>query len=299
MMKRSHAIIGAATGVAVAKSIGGPMVAGGVVACIAAVLPDLDHPSSAVGQLLPRWWHRLTPGHRGPTHSLVWCFALALLGHAGQSLVMDGQPAPLLGLALFAGALSHVIADGLTLTGEAQAKTPRLVLSLGAQRHVGAAGVPPFARPRRLAVPHQPQSHPTSLHGPSPARYRTARVVACPNGTRPPRPATSPLRSTRPRPRPARPPRRERRQNRDERYLSCIRAAGGRLPRRTGRLGGGTCAHRGEAGAVRLELGAAARRLAGGGAAGVRAPGLLRPRQRRAARAGGVGRALAAGRHGR
>jgi len=117
MMKRSHAIIGAAAGVAVAKSIGGPMVAGGVVACIAAVLPDLDHPSSAVGQLLPRWWHRLTPGHRGPTHSLVWCFALALLGHAGQSLVMDGQPAPLLGLALFAGALSHVIADGLTVAG--------------------------------------------------------------------------------------------------------------------------------------------------------------------------------------
>src|SRR6266511_1264780 len=95
MMKRSHAIIGAAAGVAVAKSIGGPMVAGGVVACIAAVLPDLDHPKSAVGQLLPRWWHRLTPGHRGPTHSLLWCFALALL----------------------AGALSHVVADGLTVAG--------------------------------------------------------------------------------------------------------------------------------------------------------------------------------------
>ena len=117
MMKRSHAIIGAATGVAVAKSIGGPLLAGGVVACIAAVLPDLDHPSSAVGQLLPRWWHRLTPGHRGPTHSLLWCFVLALLGDAGLSLVVDGQPAPLLALALFAGALSHVVADGLTVAG--------------------------------------------------------------------------------------------------------------------------------------------------------------------------------------
>jgi inner membrane protein len=116
MMKRSHAIIGAAAGVAVAKGTGGPMVAGGVVACLAAVLPDLDHPSSAVGQLLPRWWHRLTPGHRGPTHSLAWCLALALLGQLGLSLVVD-QPGPLLALALLAGALSHVIADGLTVAG--------------------------------------------------------------------------------------------------------------------------------------------------------------------------------------
>ena len=53
----------AAAGVATAKAIGDSMVAGGVVACLAAVLPDLDHPRSAVGRLLPRWWHRLTPGH--------------------------------------------------------------------------------------------------------------------------------------------------------------------------------------------------------------------------------------------
>ena len=117
MMKRSHAVIGAASGVAMAKSIGGPMVAGGVISCLAAVLPDLDHPSSAVGRLLPRWWHRLTPGHRGVTHSLAWCLTLALLGYAGQSLLVDGQPGPLLALALLAGALSHVLADGLTVAG--------------------------------------------------------------------------------------------------------------------------------------------------------------------------------------
>jgi inner membrane protein len=117
MMKRSHAVIGAAAGVATAKAIGGPMVAGGVVACLAAVLPDLDHPNSVVGRLLPRWWHRLTPGHRGVTHSLAWCLALALLGHAVQGLLADGEPGPLLALALLAGALSHVLADGLTVAG--------------------------------------------------------------------------------------------------------------------------------------------------------------------------------------
>lgn len=117
MMKRSHAIIGAAAGVAMAKGIGGPLVAGGVISCLAAVLPDLDHPSSVVGRLLPRWWHRLTPGHRGPTHSLAWCGALALLGHYVQSLVVGGAAGPLLALALLAGALSHVLADGLTVAG--------------------------------------------------------------------------------------------------------------------------------------------------------------------------------------
>ena len=95
MMKRSHAVIGAAAGVAVAHATGASMVAGGIVAGLAGLLPDVDHPHAAVGRLLPRWWHRLTPGHRGPTHSLVWCLALAVL----------------------AGSLSHVLADGLTVAG--------------------------------------------------------------------------------------------------------------------------------------------------------------------------------------
>jgi inner membrane protein len=114
MMKRSHALIGAAAGVATAKAIGDSMVAGGVVACLAAVLPDLDHPNSAVGRFLPRWWHRLTPGHRGPTHSLAWCAALALLVTFATASWTSGQ---LLGAAVLAGALSHVVADGLTVAG--------------------------------------------------------------------------------------------------------------------------------------------------------------------------------------
>ena len=117
MMKRSHAVIGAAAGVAVAHATGASMVAGGIVAGLAGLLPDVDHPHAAVGRLLPRWWHRLTPGHRGPTHSLVWCLALAVLAYVGTTLV-NGEPAgPLLALAVLAGSLSHVLADGLTVAG--------------------------------------------------------------------------------------------------------------------------------------------------------------------------------------
>jgi inner membrane protein len=117
MMKRSHALIGAAAGVALADAIGASMVAGGIVASLAALLPDVDHPHSAVGRLLPRWWHRLTPGHRGPTHSLAWCAALGLVVYAANSAAA-GEPArPLLALAVLAGALSHVLADGLTVAG--------------------------------------------------------------------------------------------------------------------------------------------------------------------------------------
>jgi inner membrane protein len=117
MMKRSHALIGGATGVAMAHATGASMLAGGIVAGMAALLPDLDHPHSAVGRLLPRWWHRLTPGHRGPTHSLVWCLGLAAVAYLANSAV-DGEPAALLlAMATLAGSLSHVLADGLTVAG--------------------------------------------------------------------------------------------------------------------------------------------------------------------------------------
>jgi inner membrane protein len=86
-------------------------------ASLAALLPDVDHPHAAVGRLLPRWWHRLTPGHRGPTHSLAWCAGLGLLVYAVHS-GLAGEPArPLLALAVLAGAVSHVLADGLTVSG--------------------------------------------------------------------------------------------------------------------------------------------------------------------------------------
>jgi inner membrane protein len=54
------------------------------------------------------------PRHHGPTHSLVWCLGLAVAVYVANSAV-DGES--LLALAVLAGSLSHVLADGLTVAG--------------------------------------------------------------------------------------------------------------------------------------------------------------------------------------
>ena len=117
MMKRSHFLVGAAAGMVTAKVLDLPMPEMVLLSGLAGLLPDLDHPSSATGRLLPAWWHRLTPGHRGPTHSLAWCLALAVVVDLGQRLVVGPAAPPLVALAVLVGVLSHVLADGLTVQG--------------------------------------------------------------------------------------------------------------------------------------------------------------------------------------
>jgi len=117
MMKRSHFLVGAAAGMVTAKVLDLPMPEMVLLSGLAGLLPDLDHPSSATGRLLPAWWHRLTPGHRGPTHSLVWCLALAVVVDLGQRVVVGPAAPPLVALAVLVGVLSHVLADGLTVQG--------------------------------------------------------------------------------------------------------------------------------------------------------------------------------------
>lgn len=134
----SHMRIGAAVGAAAGWSMGAPAhlaialhpfhlppIVEGAAAGIGAVLvcgaigaitglaPDLDAQSSTIGAALPRWWHALTPGHRGLSHSLLavglwwgaaW-LACAVIGAAGSGLL------PVL---VVAGVASHLLADALT-----------------------------------------------------------------------------------------------------------------------------------------------------------------------------------------
>lgn len=139
MLGPSHATIGAATGVVLGHLVGaeahmasvlpsqlphavtgaagliGMALACGSLGAVAALLPDADTPSSTFGLLLPRWWHELTPGHRGVTHSALWvvlCWAFTTGACAGLGIA--GPGAKLLPLLVAAGVASHLAADAMT-----------------------------------------------------------------------------------------------------------------------------------------------------------------------------------------
>jgi inner membrane protein len=133
MLGPSHAAIGAASAVVtahvlgveavLARSIHGPSALVTVatvaivapVGAIAALLPDLDEPDSELGHLLPRWWHRLTPGHRRSTHSLLAVAVVGFLAHlALGALGVGGFPLDLMTALVAVGMLSHLAADGIT-----------------------------------------------------------------------------------------------------------------------------------------------------------------------------------------
>ncbi len=85
-------------------------------ALASALLPDLDHPKSVLGQRLPWISKPLSRlfGHRGFTHSLL-AVAAAVWG-LNQSLPLDTLP---MGVkdALIVGYLSHLLGDWLTPAG--------------------------------------------------------------------------------------------------------------------------------------------------------------------------------------
>jgi inner membrane protein len=115
MLGHSHVIIGAAAGVVTARILHADDLAGALVAGVAALVPDIDTPESTFGRHLPHWWHALTPGHRGLTHSLAFCAALGALAREAQTLVIGRPPASwLLTAAVVVGALSHLAADAVT-----------------------------------------------------------------------------------------------------------------------------------------------------------------------------------------
>lgn len=118
MMARDHLPFAAGCWVATAVLAGVDPLSTAValpIALLGGLLPDVDHPSSKLGQWLPGLSHltRATLGHRGPTHSLLF---LILMGVGGEAVRRSLNPmtAPLLGAvvpALLVGVLSHFAAD--------------------------------------------------------------------------------------------------------------------------------------------------------------------------------------------
>ncbi len=147
MNKASHLVFGATAGAIAAVRLGAPVVAGVAVGAVAGLAPDVDHPGSTLGRQIPRAYHLLTPGHRGPTHTVEWCALLAwgvarLLPLAGVGRLW----AAAIGWIVFAGACSHLLADLLTEQGV----PGTLLLVLTRRLRLG----PHFMRVGRVRLPH-------------------------------------------------------------------------------------------------------------------------------------------------
>jgi len=146
MVGRNHAMIGGAAGAAAAgwAGVGGAWLMVAVaVGMVAALLPDLDSTDSLARtkaglgrEQIRRNWRRGRIGtlgmvgrelitlpanlfarfvpHRGPTHWLLTCGVLTLLAAAAARWA--GLP-DVLWVAFGAGYLSHIVGDGLTISG--------------------------------------------------------------------------------------------------------------------------------------------------------------------------------------
>jgi inner membrane protein len=112
----SHAIIGASAGVIVAHVLQGDALAGALLGGVAGLVPDIDAHGTTLGRYIPGWVPR--PGHRGPTHSILFCAALAAAAYGARYWLIGGPPTSwLVSAAVLAGALSHLAADAVTDRG--------------------------------------------------------------------------------------------------------------------------------------------------------------------------------------
>lgn len=114
MMARSHVLVGMASWATIDTMIAGGS-AGDVaalgLASIGALLPDIDHPGSTLGRLVPFISLPLAAivGHRGVTHSIIGIGAvLAAMGYWGAAWFV---------WPLGIGYVSHVAADMVTPSG--------------------------------------------------------------------------------------------------------------------------------------------------------------------------------------
>ncbi|MYM92749.1 metal-dependent hydrolase [Duganella vulcania] len=113
MKASSHMLLGTALYAGYVAMTGRPLsIVEMAVAAVASLLPDIDHPKSTFGRIVPIISVPLSAivGHRGITHSLLAVFGMALLGATSfhsSSLAM----------ALVIGYLSHLVGDFFTNSG--------------------------------------------------------------------------------------------------------------------------------------------------------------------------------------
>ncbi|MCL6612374.1 MAG: metal-dependent hydrolase [Peptococcaceae bacterium] len=106
MLYRTHFVTGLGAGYLLSGSLEMAAISG-----VAALLPDIDHPGSYIGQRIPvlptiiKW----TVGHRGPFHSLAAALVAGVI-----ALIIGGKA---VGLVVMIGYLAHLLGDLFTLSG--------------------------------------------------------------------------------------------------------------------------------------------------------------------------------------
>lgn len=122
MTGRTHAAAGAFLGALTGAALGSPET-GLIAGVLAALLPDLDHPGSAVGRRVPVIPALLeaVADHRTVTHTVWFCLAVAAgFGFSGNWLAGFGIPGVksfLLAVPALTGSLSHLALDACTRSG--------------------------------------------------------------------------------------------------------------------------------------------------------------------------------------
>lgn len=112
----THVAAGSALGAALAVW-GGQEMIGAVVGAAAALFPDVDHPGSYAGRGLRPLavWLEGKYGHRdSPTHTLLFCIIVGLVFGVLAAVAFGSA---LLVLSAMAGAVSHLLLDGMTRSG--------------------------------------------------------------------------------------------------------------------------------------------------------------------------------------
>jgi inner membrane protein len=119
MMAHSHISFGASCWWVYALSKGYPITGVDTLAAmVGALLPDLDHPQSALGRRIPLISYPLSSlvGHRGVTHSLLATLALLLL--LGYLTALPAYSVFTWAIVpVCIGYLSHIAGDALTPSG--------------------------------------------------------------------------------------------------------------------------------------------------------------------------------------
>lgn len=161
MLGVNHATVGAAcgglmAGAAMQATVGQRCVMVGLGA-FGGLLADSDTKSSHLGKLLPNIWHKLTPGHRGFTHSLLYVGIVAYVAMFIQTKGVDLgwwelPEKPFYPVAVVVGLISHLLADSLTVQGILPLRIPLLDWPRWRFRPLGPLSFTTGTATERLAV---------------------------------------------------------------------------------------------------------------------------------------------------